>query len=65
MKIKRENYRNKENVEQFNDGQCKINFSLLCFWRTRKLLLWKQWLEVRERVEKKMIKEHTIKKGPL
>ena len=53
MKIKTENYRNKEKVEQFNEGQCKINFSLLCFRRTRKLLLWKQWLEVRERVEKR------------
>ena len=38
MKIKTENYRNKEKVEQFNDGQCKINFSLLCFQEDKKII---------------------------
>jgi hypothetical protein len=36
MKTKTENSWNKEKVEQFNEDQCKINFSLL--WGDKKII---------------------------
>lgn len=38
MKTKTKNCGNKEDVEQFNEGQCKINFSLLCFKGYKKII---------------------------